>query len=89
MQKRRLSVFVVAALSFAVVALSPLVLSIREATSFDGFSAEGRAEAALYVDSGDNLGFVESAIAQANGVDDYAPAKEKLCVKFDLEKLRT
>lgn len=88
MQKRRLWVFVVAALSFAVVALSPLVLSIQEATSFDGFSAEGRAETALYVDSGDNLSFVESAIAQVNGVDDYEPAKERLYVKFDIEKIK-
>ena len=88
MQKRHLWVFVVAALSFAVVALSPLVLSIQEATSFDGFSAEGRAETALYVDSGENLAFVESAIAQVNGVGDYEPAKEKLYVKFDIEKIK-
>ena len=40
------------------------------------------------MDSGENLAFVESAIAQVNGVGDYEPAKEKLYVKFDIEKIK-
>lgn len=73
-----------AAISFLVVSLSPIVLSLGESVT----STNREAEITTYVDSGKNLEFLERVIAKANGVEDYRPAIEKMYVKVDIEKVK-
>ena len=76
------------ALSFIVVAFSPIYLSLIEVSAVDGELLDESAETQLYVDSGRNLAFMEQAIAKVNGLDGYVGATENVHVKFDIEKIK-
>ena len=73
-----------ALISFVVVSLSPVVLSLGESAT----SRNREVEIRTYVDSGKNLEFLERVIAQANGIKNYQPADQKLYVKVDIEKVK-
>ena len=73
-----------AVISFVVVSLSPVFLSLGESAN----SGNREVEIRTYVDSGKNLEFLERVIAQANGIEGYSPADEKLYVKIDIEKVK-
>lgn len=73
---------------FLVVALSPVFLSFKDSYSVTSTSESIGSATHSYTYSDVGLKFLETSIAQANGLTDYASPSENIYIHFDIDKIK-
>ena len=73
---------------FLVVALSPVFLSFKDSYSVTSTSESIGSATHSYIYSDVGLKFLETSIAQANGLTDYASPSENIYIHFDIDKIK-